>query len=132
MGARAHGSSARGSVRRRRYGGRVAASRPRKPESREGLECCTLCPSRLAYPVRCRRVGADKWDVDVRCPDCLQVVSSHGTTAELRRLDRALRAGRRVLQDHLREIERLEREAEIARFVEALAADAILPEDFRR
>ena len=35
-----------------------------------------------------------------------------------------------MLEQHLQEIERLEREAEIERFAHALAADAILPEDF--
>jgi hypothetical protein len=35
-----------------------------------------------------------------------------------------------VIERHLREIDRLERESEIDRFARALAADAILPEDF--
>ena len=44
--------------------------------------------------------------------------------------NRALGRGRELLVSHLREIERLEREDEIERFAQALAADAILPFDF--
>ena len=51
-------------------------------------------------------------------------------TKALQRLDRALASGRRVLVEHLREIERIEREGEIDRFAAALEVDAILPEDF--
>jgi hypothetical protein len=50
----------------------------------------------------------------------------------VRRFDRRLADDRRVLVEHLREIERIERECEIERFSSALAADAILPEDFAR
>ena len=50
----------------------------------------------------------------------------------MRRFDRRLADDRRSLVEHLREIERIEREGEIERFSSALAADAILPEDFAR
>ena len=53
-------------------------------------------------------------------------------TLEVRRFDRRLADDRRSLVEHLREIERIEREGEIERFSSALAADAILPEDFAR
>ncbi len=66
----------------------------------------------------------------LRCPDCARVWSESVVIGELERLDRELAAGRQVLVEHLREIERIEREAEIDRFASALEADAILPEDF--
>ena len=50
----------------------------------------------------------------------------------VRRLDEVLRAGRGVIERHLAEIERIEREQQVQSFVSALRAGAILPEDFGR
>jgi hypothetical protein len=55
---------------------------------------------------------------------------AQGSTRELEGFDRTLAAGRAVIERHLREIDRIEREEEIKRFCCALDADAILPEDF--
>lgn len=104
--------------------------RPQPPTEPEGLERCRRCPSRLVYPLRCRRLGRDLWQLELRCPDCGRVWRERRSTAEVRGFDRQLAASRELLQGHLREIERIEREAEIARFAAALAVDAILPEDF--
>jgi hypothetical protein len=108
----------------------VDARRQPKALSKDGLERCRTCASPLVYPVRWRRVGSDAWQLDLRCPDCDEVWRERRSTAEVRRLDRSLAAGRDVLMKHLREIERIERETEIDRFTAALAVDAILPEDF--
>jgi hypothetical protein len=70
------------------------------------------------------------WQLHLRCPDCGDVWKERRTTAEVKGFDQSLAAAREVLQEHLRAIEQLEREAEIERFTAALAADAILPEDF--
>jgi hypothetical protein len=77
-------------------------------------------------------VGDDLWQLELRCPDCSKVWRVRRSTAVVKGFDKALSAGRKVLEDHLHEIERIEREAEIERFTSALAADAILPEDFTR
>jgi hypothetical protein len=110
----------------------AAVETRRHPEAEpgEGLERCRCCRSRLVYPLRWRRVGPDAWQLDLRCPDCGSVWRERRSTAEVRGLDRKLTEGREVLLGHLREIERIEREGEIDRFTAALAADAILPEDF--
>lgn len=84
----------------------------------------------LVHPLHCRKLAGGSWRVRLRCPDCARVWSESVAIGELERLDRDLAAGRRVLVEHLREIERIEREGEIERFTSALAADAILPEDF--
>src|SRR3954454_2072414 len=113
--------------------GRVAAVEARRQPEAEpdrALERCRSCRSRLVYPLRWRRVGPDAWQLDLRCPDCGAVWRERRSTADVRGLDRTLAAGREVLLGHLREIERIEREGEIDRFAAALAADAILPEDF--
>jgi hypothetical protein len=77
------------------------------------------------YPLHCKRAGEDTWKLRLRCPDCERTWSRCAPTLEVRRFDRRL-------ADDRREIERIEREGEIERFSSALAADAILPEDFAR
>jgi hypothetical protein len=108
----------------------VGARRQRSREPERELDGCHACQSRLVYPLRWRRLGGDRWQLELRCPECGLVWRECCRTAQVRHLDRVLGAGRRVLVDHLREIERLEQEAEVERFTAALAADAILPEDF--
>jgi hypothetical protein len=101
---------------------------PTEPGS--GLGLCRTCRSELGYPRRCRRLGSDLWELELRCPECDEVWRAQGCTREIEGFDRTLAAGRSVIERHLREIDRLEREDEIARFTRALAVDAILPEDF--
>jgi hypothetical protein len=95
-----------------------------------GLGLCRTCRSELGYPRRCRRLGSDLWELELRCPECDAVWRAQGSTGQIESFDRTLAAGRSVIERHLREIDRLERETEIDRFARALAADAILPEDF--
>jgi hypothetical protein len=110
----------------------AAMSQIRRPptEPGGGLGLCRTCRSELGYPRRCRRLGNDLWELELRCPECDDVWRAQGSTREIEGFDRTLAAGRAVIERHLREIDRLEREAEIDRFSRALAADAILPEDF--
>jgi len=86
----------------------------------------------MQYALRCRRLGPDAWQLELRCPDCGAQTRGSGSTAAVRRLDRDQAAGRRALEDRLRAIERAAWEDEITRFCAALDADAILPEDFAR
>ena len=94
-----------------------------------GLGLCRTCRSELGYPRRCRRLGSDLWELELRCP-VRRRLARQGSTREIEGFDKTLAAGRSVIERHLREIDRLEREGEIDRFARALAADAILPEDF--
>src|SRR4051812_5192311 len=96
------------------------------------LGCCPHCGSRLAYPLHGRRAGEAPGRRRLRCPDCGRTWSRGAPTRGVRRFARRLADDRRSLVEHLREIERIERESEIERFSSALAADAILPEDFAR
>jgi hypothetical protein len=108
----------------------VSQIRHRPIEPGGGLGLCRTCRSELGYPRRCRRLGNDLWELELRCPECDAVWRAQGSTHEIEGFDRTLAAGRAVIERHLKEIDRLEREGEIDRFSRALAADAILPEDF--
>src|SRR3954465_14830553 len=131
MGARTPARVASGRARIRPTGGllspAVEARKQRRIEPEEGLERCRSCPSRLVYPLRWRRIGEDWWQLDLRCPECHDVWRERCSTSTVKLFDKELSRGRELLVSHLREIERLEREAEIDRFAAALAADAILP-----
>jgi hypothetical protein len=96
------------------------------------LECCRACPSRLAHPLRWRRLAPDCWEIELRCPDCRHVWRERVPTAAVKRLDGVLKDARTLLERHLEEIERLDLEQQVDGFVTALDADAILPEDFGR
>src|SRR3954468_13724688 len=134
MGARTPARVASGGARIRPTCGLlspdVEARKQRRIEPEEGLERCRSCPSRLVYPLRWRRIGEDWWQLDLRCPDCDDIWRERCSTSTVKLFDKTLGRGREVLVSHLREIERIEREDEISRFVLALAADAILPFDF--
>jgi len=96
------------------------------------LERCRRCPSQLAQPLRWRRLAFDAWEIELRCPECRTSWCERVPTAAVKRLDRILKDARADLARHLEEIERVECEQRITQFVEALRADAILPEDFGR
>src|SRR5262245_4768038 len=96
------------------------------------LERCIGCPSMLVHPTRWQRLEPDVWQIDLRCPECRRSWREIVPTSAVRRLDEVLRAGRGLIEKHLEEIERIEREEQVESFVEALRADAILPEDFGR
>ena len=94
------------------------------------LHVCIACSSELVYPLRWEESGAENWSVRLRCPDCdacRDGVFSQGTVDAFEEmLDRGADA-------LTREYERVQREnmaEEIERFVGALNADALLPEDF--
>ena len=94
------------------------------------LERCRACTSRLAHPLRWRRLAPDAWEIELRCPDCRAVWQERVPTAAVRRLDEVLKAWRAQIEAHLEAIERVDFEESIAGFVSALESDAILPEDF--
>lgn len=95
------------------------------------LEACVACPSRLVHPLAWRRLSADSWQLDLRCPDCGEVRTAEVATATVRRYDRVLQEARASLEAHLAEIERLEREETADQFARQLETGLIQPDDFR-
>jgi len=103
----------------------VAAAEPGSTE----LHVCGACASELAYPVEWEEAGED-WEVTVRCPDCewrqAGVYAQHAVDRFDERFDRGTEA---VIRD-LQYLMHANTESEIERFVEALEAGLIVPEDF--
>jgi hypothetical protein len=99
------------------------------PEQTAGAHVCRLCTLPLVQPQDAERTGRD-WLVQLYCPSCewsgeamldqgqmddLDVAVDDGFVSLAAALDRATRANMREY---------------VARFAVALAADAVLPEDF--
>jgi hypothetical protein len=96
----------------------------------EDLHVCVQCSSELVYPVEWDESDAQEWNVLLRCPNC--DVYRHGTFSvrTLEALDAELDRGAHALIRDYDQLVCTNMAGEIERFVGALAADAVLPEDF--
>jgi hypothetical protein len=94
------------------------------------LHECPSCECDLVYPVEWEEVSPTHWEVLLRCPNCEwgEVGTFDQPTVE--RFDKHLDSGTETLIHDLRRLQQANMEEEIVRFVHALDAGAILPEDF--
>ena len=94
------------------------------------LHVCLECSSDLVQPVDWQEAGPQHWNLRLRCPNCEVhrdgMFSQQAVEAFDKELDRGAEA---LTRDHKR-LMQTNMAAEIERFVLALDADAILPEDF--
>ena len=104
--------------------------RIRSPGPEQDLHVCVTCWSEMVYPVQWEESGPDNWSVLLRCPNCdvrrEGVFTQQAVDAFEQELDRGIDA---VTRDYKR-LMRANMADEIERFVRALNADALLPEDF--
>ena len=101
---------------------------PAEPDQR--LHVCIECSSKLVYPERWTEAGPENWSVLLHCPDCDVYREGVFSQATVEAYDEEIDRAGAALE---REYERLVKENmsdETERFVRALEADAILPEDF--
>jgi hypothetical protein len=99
-------------------------------EAHQPLHTCAACSSELVYPVRWEEAGEDNWNVLLHCPNCDVHREGIFTQQNVEEFDEELdRAGDVLARDYKRLV-RENMAGEIERFVGALEADAILPEDF--
>jgi ribosomal protein S27E len=91
---------------------------------------CSFCGSLLTHTTGRRETDTDRWEVDLRCPDCEREQASYCTRSELQRLDRELDRAVSEIEAQVRRLETLHMEEWIARFSSALNLDLIAPDDF--
>ena len=109
---------------------------PESPEQgtqesvRHELHICRDCESELVYPTEWEEAGPDYWRVALRCPNCEWVVSGVFPQDMVDRFDERLDDGTEQLVTDLRSLMHANMSEEIDRFVQALNAGALLPEDF--
>ena len=88
------------------------------------------CGSDLVYPVEWDEAGATHWEVTLRCPNCEWAGTGVFEQTIVERFDEVLDRGTEALVRDLKRMMHANMEDEIERFVTALDADHILPDDF--
>lgn len=95
-----------------------------------GLHVCPECGSQLVAPVAWEQAGPREWAVTIQCPNCEWWDADVFDEATVERFDEELDRGTEALVRDLLRLMRANMEDDVERFLAALRADAILPEDF--
>jgi hypothetical protein len=96
----------------------------------EDLHVCSACSSDLVYPVEWDEAGTTHWEVTLRCPNCEWNGTGTFSQDAVERFDEELDRGTEQLVRDLKRMMHANMEDEIERFVYALEAVHILPDDF--
>jgi hypothetical protein len=103
---------------------------PRTEGHDEGLHVCPSCTSELVYPTDWAPAQPKSWSVDLRCPDCEWHGNGVYPQDVVDRFDEQLDLGTEQLLADLSLLTRANMEEQVDRFVTALNAGWIVPEDF--
>ena len=99
-------------------------------EPHQELNVCMECASDLVYPVEWEESGDENWSVLLHCPNCDIYREGVFTQQTVEVFDEELDRGADALARDYKRLMRANMAEEIERFVGALTANAILPEDF--
>ena len=94
------------------------------------LHLCPCCDRDLVYPVEWEETSPTHWEVLLRCPNCEWSEVDVLDQQTVDQFDEQLDIGTEILLRDLKRLQQANMEEEIDRFVRAVNADAILPEDF--
>jgi hypothetical protein len=94
------------------------------------LHVCPVCSSELVYPIDWQEAGRTSWEVSLRCPNCEWTHTDVYGEDAIQGFDEVLDAGTEALVADLRELTRANMEDDVDRFVRAIDAGFVLPEDF--
>ena len=98
-------------------------------ETHQDLHMCVECDSQFVYPVQWE-AGPENWSVLLHCPNCDVFREGVFTQENVELFDEELDRGADALARDYKRLMRANLADEIDRFVGALDAGAILPEDF--
>jgi hypothetical protein len=96
----------------------------------EDLLVCGTCRSRLMYPAVCKEQGRDHWSIELKCPNCRGREWARFDAEMLDALDRELEQAEAEIEADLERLTRTNMADYATRFIAALDAGAIEPEDF--
>jgi hypothetical protein len=97
---------------------------------KDDLHVCPDCTSQLVFPTSWEEAGEEAWALFLRCPNCEWAGEGVYAQDAVERLDEELDRGTQALVRDLKGLIKANMEEEIERFVGALDAGHILPEDF--
>jgi hypothetical protein len=99
-------------------------------EPAQHLHVCIDCSCEFVYPVQWEEAGPENWTVLVHCPNCEVYREGVFTQETVEAFDEELDRGAEALEAGYRRLVQANMTDEAKRFAGALAAGAILPEDF--
>ena len=114
---------------------KMATGNPQTPSAKTKtkvqLHVCPECSSKLVQPIAWEQVSSgSEWRLWRRCPECEWHGDEVHRESTIDDYDEQLDFGTRELAEELRVLQHTNMEEAIDRFVAALHADLILPEDF--
>ena len=112
------------------FGDQAATPAPRHRRHDHELHICGSCGSELVYPLDWEESGATHWEVALRCPNCEWTGTGVYPQETVERFDEELDRGTEALVRDLKQLMHANMEDEIDRFVRALDAGHIVPDDF--
>ena len=98
-------------------------------EQTAAAHVCRFCALPLVQPQDAEPAGRD-WLVQLYCPSCGWSGAALLDQGQMDHLDEAVDAGFALLAAALAQVTRANMQGYVERFTAALAADAVLPEDF--
>jgi hypothetical protein len=94
------------------------------------LHLCMHCGSDLVQPIAWSETGDGRWDLLLECPNCGRTESGTFTRLQVEQLEERLDEGLAAMLTDLQRLSQANMSADVDRFLAALDADMILPEDF--
>ena len=102
-----------------------ATKRPYRP-----LHICRQCGADLVQPLSWAETEDEQWQLELLCPNCGLITEGTYTQAEVEELEDRLEEGLSEMLADLHRLAQANMSDEVERFVTALEANVILPEDF--
>ena len=96
----------------------------------QGLHICPQCDCRLVQPVDWAEAPQGYWELALQCPNCFWLDEGVFDQDQVNAVEEKLDEGLADMLSDLRRLTRATMTEDIERFVAALHADLILPEDF--
>lgn len=101
---------------------------PKRP--RADLHVCPECACELVQPVAWMEAAGDCWEITLSCPNCRWRNVGVYTDRQVETFEEQLDDGVETMLSDLQRLAHANMADEVDRFVAALRADFILPEDF--
>lgn len=97
---------------------------------RHGLHVCPQCDSDLVQPTSWHEASDERWELTLECPNCWWSTDGLYDREAVHELEERLDDGLGDMLDDLKRLTHANMADQIDRFVAALDADLVLPEDF--